>query len=99
MTTEIKVKLGIPYCDFIGVKEVKLNLDTKLVAVHDIISELFRIYPDFKSKLAKNNLLLDSNLEALIVVNHKLLNNKKEWDEANIGNGSEIKVFMPFSGG
>lgn len=99
MPIEVKVKLGIPYCDMVGVKQLIINLESQLTTVSDVISELYKKYPDFKNKLAGNNLFRNESLEALVVVNNKLLNDKREWSDAIVGNGAEVKLFMPFSGG
>lgn len=91
---DIKIQLGIPYRDYLGLKEVDLILDSDEITLSGVLDMLYKKYPDFKKILLEKHLLSKGTPDALFIINDKV-------SDADTGiNGScTIKILLPMAGG
>jgi len=90
----ITLNIGIPYSDWIGIKEIPLELDCAEATLRDAMVIFLHRFPDLKLKLQESKMLDMDFPKALYLVN-----GKKAESSHIIQDGSKIRMLFPIVGG
>jgi hypothetical protein len=90
----IALNVGIPYSDWIGIKEIPLELDCAEATLRDVMVIFLHQFPEFKVKLQESK-MLDMGLPKALF----LVNGKAAQSSHIIQDGSKIRMLFPIVGG